>query len=170
MIKKVKQNSILLIVFFLIIAGYPWAKAPIVMGAPDKDVTSLVEKIGPALDEIIRTLKNPFLSKLPPPPPKPVPVKVEEPDPEPEVMIKPEPPPPPPPKPVLPDLVLSGTILSKDNPRAIVDGQVLGVGDMIQGVRIMAIMKGELDVLFRGEHFLIRLDKTDKDKKKNKEN
>lgn len=107
------------------------------------------------LDSKISALIDPFLSKLPPPPPP----KKEDLDfiTIPAEPIKPPPPPPPPPKPVMPTLVLSGTLLSKDNSRAIVNGKVLAVGDEIEGVKIIDILRGEVDVFFEGEYFVIKL-------------
>ena len=159
MTKKSKVNNVFSVLAFALIIGFLWASVPSV-------VSTACAETGYELDDKILALINPFISKLPPPP---VEVKeeviVSEPVPEPVITL-PEPViPPPPPKPVFPDLILSGTILSKDNPRAIVNGKVLGVGDMIEGVRIMAIMKGEIDAFFEGEHFLIRL-KTAADKNK----
>jgi hypothetical protein len=150
MLKKTKINNSfwVLVVFFAVAIpssmGTAFAAASVMDG----------------LDQKIRALISPFLSKLPPPPPPPVEVKKEEPE---EVVKEPVVAPPkkfvlpPPPKPSLPELILSGTILSKDNPRAIVNGKVLGIGDTIEGVKIVGIMRGEIDALFGGEHFLIRL-------------
>ncbi len=159
MLKKTKTNSSFLVP---VVLGVFFAVAMPSITDTAFAETSVINE----LDRKIRTLISPFLSKLPPPP---VEVKKVEPD---EVLIeevvvppKKVEPPPPPPKPPLPELILSGTILSKDNPRAIVNGKVLGIGDTIEGVKIMGVMRGEIDAFFEGEHFLIRLN-TDSTKKK----
>ncbi len=159
MLKKTKTNNSFLVPLVL---GVIFAVAMPSSTSTAFAATSVMD----GLDQKIRALISPFLSKLPPPP-----VEIKEVAPE-EVLIEevvPLPkkvePPPPPPKPPLPELILSGTILSKDNPRAIVNGKVLAIGDTIEGVKIMGVMRGEIDAFFEGEHFLIRLN-TDSLKKK----
>ena len=63
-------------------------------------------------------------------------------------VLKPKPPPPPAPvvKPVLPpeevELNLTATMVSKNAPMAVVDGELLGIGDRIEGMKLIAVMEG----------------------------
>lgn len=53
----------------------------------------------------------------------------------------------------LPDFVIQGMVWSSDNPQAIIDGQVLRIGDEIKGAKILSISKEGVKFLFRGKIF-----------------
>ena len=65
-------------------------------------------------------------------------------------VLKPKPPPPPAPAPVvtpvLPpeeiELNLTATLVSENTPMAVVDGELLGIGDRVQGMKLIAVMEG----------------------------
>jgi len=67
---------------------------------------------------------------------------------QPEVVNKPPPPPPPPvvARVVLPaeevKLDLSATMVSATNPMVVVDGELLAIGDQIEGLKLIAVMEG----------------------------
>ena len=60
-------------------------------------------------------------------------------------VLKPKPPPPP--EPLLPpeevELELTATMVSKTAPMAVVDGELLGIGDRIEGMKLIAVMEGK---------------------------
>ncbi len=64
-------------------------------------------------------------------------------------VLKPKPPPPPAPvvQPVLPpdevELNLTATMVSKTSPMVVVDGELLAIGDSIQGLKLIAVMEGK---------------------------
>ncbi len=117
-------------------------------------------------------MRNPFLSQLPKkeePKPK-VPVVVDRPS-KPADLAQPitipvqpiiEQPrieqrflPPPPQEISLPALNITGLIWDTDRPQAIVNDTIVDVGDTILGVRIIAIKKAGIDVLFNEKSFSI---------------
>lgn len=63
--------------------------------------------------------------------------------------LKPKPPPPPAPivKPVLPpeevELNLTATMVSDTAPMVVVDGELLGIGERIEGLKLIAVMEGK---------------------------
>ncbi len=63
-------------------------------------------------------------------------------------VLKPKPPPPPAPvvRPVLPpeevELNLTATMVSTQRPMVVVDGELLGIGDRIEGFKLIAVMEG----------------------------
>ena len=65
---------------------------------------------------------------------------------QPEVVNKPPPPPPVAAKVVLPveevKLDLSATMVSATNPMVVVDGELLAIGDQIEGLKLIAVMEG----------------------------
>lgn len=61
-------------------------------------------------------------------------------------------------KPVLPKIILSGTVLSPTKSYAIVNEKLVQLGEMVDGVRVVEIRKREIAVLFSGETFLIKID------------
>jgi len=65
---------------------------------------------------------------------------------QPEVVNKPPPPPPVVVEVVLPveevKLDLSATMVSATNPMVIVDGELLAIGDRIEGLKLIAVMEG----------------------------
>jgi len=54
---------------------------------------------------------------------------------------------------VIPDFVIQGMVWSSDNPQAIIDGQVLRIGDEIKEAKILSISKEGVKFLFRGKIF-----------------
>lgn len=117
-------------------------------------------------------MRNPFLSQLPKKEePKPiVPVVVDRPLRSPD-LVQPIPvpvqpviepprieqkfPPSPVPEILLPTLNITGLIWDTNRPQAIVNDEIVDVGDTILGVRIIAIKKTGIDVLFYGKNFSI---------------
>lgn len=134
------------------------------------------------LESMLDRIRNPFEVRLPVRPKAlltvptvPVPPAPPTPPPQPQVPVRPTPsipvrppePPRPPERPVpvpapapvatLPDLKLSGIIWNSDRPQAIVNGQVMDVGDIIGGAQIQEINKTGLSVLFQQKTFTINL-------------
>ena len=64
-------------------------------------------------------------------------------------VLKPKPPPPPAPRPVVvvpPDEVeldLSATMVSDTRPMVVVDGELLAIGEKIQGLKLISVMEGK---------------------------
>ena len=64
-------------------------------------------------------------------------------------ILKPKPPPPPAPvvRPQLPpeevELNLTATMVSDNAPMAVVDGELLAIGDRIEGLKLIAVMEGK---------------------------
>jgi hypothetical protein len=89
-----------------------------------------------AEDELLSLRNNPFsrpaVVKTPPPPPPP------------PVVIKAVPPP----EEVILDL--SATMVSATNPMVVVDGELLGIGDKIEGFELIAVLEGRA-VFARGD-------------------
>jgi hypothetical protein len=54
---------------------------------------------------------------------------------------------------VIPDFSIQGMVWSSDNPQAIIDGQVLRIGDEIKEAKILSISKEGVKFLFRGKIF-----------------
>lgn len=74
-------------------------------------------------------------------------------------VLKPKPPPPPAPvvKPKLPpeqiELDLTATMVSQTSPMVVVDGELLGLGDRIEGFRLIAVMEGKAVFLRNGRKY-----------------
>lgn len=109
-------------------------------------------------------IRNPFLSRLPkkeePKPPAPAAADIPQ---RPAISIQPVEQPgrgerksPPPVEIPLPALNVTGLIWNTDRPQAIVNSQIVDVGDTILDARIIAITKTGIDVLFNGKKFFIR--------------
>jgi hypothetical protein len=64
-------------------------------------------------------------------------------------VLKPKPPPPPAPRPVVVvppeevELDLTATMVSDTRPMVMVDGELLGIGEKIQGLKLIAVMEGK---------------------------
>lgn len=64
-------------------------------------------------------------------------------------VLKPKPPPPPAPRPVVVippeeiELDLTATMVSGTRPMVVVDGKLLGIGEKIQGLKLIAVMEGK---------------------------
>jgi len=103
-------------------------------------------------------IRNPFESQLPEkekPADEPI-VHTHEPEPvarpprkeEPSRRITP--PPPPVKKDPVPTTTISGIIWNSDRPKAIINEKVVGVGDIVSGIKITNIRKSGIDGLFQG--------------------
>ncbi len=96
-----------------------------------------------AADIELQTLrKNPFsqpeIVKAPPPPP---PVRAEVVVPAEEV-----------------ELNLTATMVSKTNPMVVVDGELLTIGDRIEGLKLIAVMEGRAIFSRHGEKYSFVID------------
>jgi hypothetical protein len=69
------------------------------------------------------------------------------------VVAKPEPP-----KPVFPELKLQGIFYRLTNPSALVSGKNVRVGDIVQGVKIVAIERASVTLEFKGERKTLTLE------------
>ncbi len=65
----------------------------------------------------------------------------------------------PPPKPVAPDLKVSGVLWAGPKPQAIVNGLVVGIGDVVQGARLAAIGKGQVEFNVQGKNLIVEVQK-----------
>ena len=83
---------------------------------------------------------------------------------QPEVVNKPPPPPPPPvvARVVLPaeevKLDLSATMVSATNPMVVVDGELLAIGDRIEGLKLIAVMEGSAVFTRGGKKYSFAVD------------
>lgn len=154
------------------------APAPVAPKAPEKSST-YVAKSG------IKVNTEPVIRELPPEPVfTPTPVKIEVPPPEspPAVVVAPvtktEPtaviapvtpvPTPQPPvakvepvapsKPVFPELKLQGIFYRLNNPSALISSKNVRVGDLVQGVKVIAIGRTSVTLEFKGERREMTLD------------
>jgi hypothetical protein len=57
---------------------------------------------------------------------------------------------------VMPDFVIQGIVWNTDRPQAIVSGQVIKVGDIIEGLEVLNIAKEGITVDFNGRRILIK--------------
>ena len=75
----------------------------------------------------------------------------------PPIVKAPPPPPPRPPAVVVPpeevELNLSATMVSKMAPMVVVEGELLGIGDSIRGLRLIAVMEGRAMFVRDGKKF-----------------
>ncbi len=79
-------------------------------------------------------------------------------------VLKPKPPPPPPSPVVNPllsardiNLDLTATMVSETRPMAVVDGELLGIGDRIQGLKLIAVMEGKAVFSGNGRKFTFEI-------------
>ncbi len=78
--------------------------------------------------------------------------------------LKPKPPPPPaPPQALLEapeeiELIVSATMVSKHAPMAIVDGELLAVGDRIRGLKLVAVREGKVVFYRDGRRYVFEID------------
>ena len=81
---------------------------------------------------------------------------------QPEVVNKPPPPPPVVAEVVLPaeevKLDLSATMVSATNPMVIVDGELLAIGDRIEGLKLIAVMEGSAVFTRGGKKYSFAVD------------
>ncbi len=94
-----------------------------------------------AADELLTLRHNPFTrpAVLKPKPPPPAPQAVAE-DPD-EV-----------------ELILSATMVSQNAPMAIVDGELLAVGDRIRGLKLIAVGEGRAIFYRDGRRYVFEID------------
>ncbi len=57
---------------------------------------------------------------------------------------------------ILPGLSLEGLIWGAHYPQAIIDGEVLRIGDIIKEAKILDIRKGEVHLLYKGDELILR--------------
>ena len=78
-------------------------------------------------------------------------------------VLKPKPPPPPAPvvKQVLPPeevvLDLTATMVSETAPMVVVDGELLGIGDRIEGMKLIAVMEGKAVFARNGKKYAFEI-------------
>jgi hypothetical protein len=81
---------------------------------------------------------------------------------QPEVVNKPTPPPPVVAEVVLPveevKLDLSATMVSATNPMVVVDGELLAIGDRIEGLKLIAVMEGSAVFTRGGKKYSFAVD------------
>jgi hypothetical protein len=81
---------------------------------------------------------------------------------QPEVVNKPPPPPPVVAEVVLPveevKLELSATMVSATNPMVVVDGELIAVGDRIEGLKLIAVMEGSAVFTRGGKKYSFAVD------------
>jgi len=81
---------------------------------------------------------------------------------QPEVVKKPPPPPPLVAEVVLPaeevKLDLSATMVSATNPMVVVDGELLAIGDKIEGLKLIAVMEGSAVFTRGGKKYSFAVD------------
>ena len=55
----------------------------------------------------------------------------------------------------LPELLITGLVWNSNRPQAIVNEQIVGIGDTIDDVTITNIEQGGIEILYQGKHFTI---------------
>jgi hypothetical protein len=109
--------------------------------------------------KIVSELKNPFVPQLPvketPPPPKPPeppPAQVIVETPQPTPTPEPEYTPPPPEK---PNLKISGLVWNTVKPQAILNGQIVTIGDVVEEWQVTSISKDGVEIQKDDQKFTI---------------
>ncbi len=112
-----------------------------------------------ALSAFLSQLKNPFVVQIPqaahavaagaagPSLPVPVAVKTRTPPPGRQMSVAPS------------NLKVSGVLWAGPKPRAIVNGRVVGIGDVVQGATLAAIRKGKVEFKVQGKIFIVEVQK-----------
>lgn len=59
-----------------------------------------------------------------------------------------------------PSLAIQGLIWNTDRPQAIVNESVVGIGDMLEGAKIVGIQKTGISIVYEGKPFWIKKDAT----------
>ena len=125
----------------------------------EKGETTKKENLGldPETAELVRSLKNPFIPQLPHPEQAiegrteqeevPLPPEMTEnfpmgPEPLPQKITK-------------PSFTVSGLIWNSDLPQAILDGQIVTIGDLIKNWTIVNISKEGVEVTFKNFTYMI---------------
>lgn len=107
--------------------------------------------------ESFQTLPNPFVPQLPRPKEVALPQPPAQPNVPPTLFIPPENRQPyPDPTPVQeppPSLTVQGLIWNSKRPQAIINNQVVDIGDTVQEAKVLAIEKFKIRVLYRGKEF-----------------
>jgi hypothetical protein len=146
----------------LLCSGVAWSEEGASAPAPDTTSSSADTDVDNQFLESLVDLKNPF---LPPPVPKPPAPPVVVVPPTPTVVHAPVKPPvvhgpPPLPKPVdisALRLSLSGIVWGAV-PQAIIDEQIVSVGDTVEGGKITAISQKGVEILYKGTKINVSMD------------
>jgi len=81
-------------------------------------------------------------------------------------ILKPKPPPAPVARVVVPpeeiELKLSATMVSETTPMAVVDGELLAIGDRIEGMKLIAVMEGKVVFTRGGKKFSFEIEDDEK--------
>ncbi len=81
-------------------------------------------------------------------------------------ILKPKPPPAPAARVVLPpeeiELRVSATMVSEIAPMAVVDGELLAIGDRIEGMKLIAVMEGKVVFTRDGRKFSFEIEDDDR--------
>lgn len=124
-------------------------------------LTPITSNIYSADDFIISDtgLSNPFKPQLPLP--KPAPVKTPDEQQQPKADPKKSgvatvPKPAPEQQATLPTLTITGLVWNSDRPQAIINGAVVDIGDTVASVKVIAIRKESVDVLFQDKKITIQ--------------
>ena len=78
----------------------------------------------------------------------------------------------PPPEPVVvvvanpPALRITGLVWNSDKPQAIINGKILGLGNEVDGSKLIAVRQNEVDVIYAGRQFTINANQPVKNESK----
>ena len=115
------------------------------IGAAEESLSSTAGKNSPSLS-------NPFMPQLPKPKVEVKPIESPKPPPPKQLTIL-APQPSAPTKP--PTVVIKGLVWNSDRPQAIVNDQVVDIGDKIGEMEIVSINKTGIDFLYQGEKITV---------------
>ena len=140
-----RLKTILILILLIISGGSLWAEG--------------TDQNAEVMDQPTASTLNPFESQLPviePPAPKPLTPaegKVESPEVkgggQDKAAALPKPP--------LPALNITGLVWGSKKPQAIINGEIIKVGDTISGVKIVSIKKQSIEIEFYGEVLTIEV-------------
>ncbi len=175
-IKNRKKSSKTVFLLYAVIWGLFF---PVLTG---QGASPAAEEPSVAIEEVIRSLDNPFdvqtrapqliklflkgleeikeqlkLKEKPVEEAKAQPVAAQ-----PAEALKPVIKPPEPPKPKkldIPGLKVTGIIYDTPHPQAIINGKVVGVGGIVDGVSILKIQKGRVEARYEGSDIVLKLNK-----------
>ena len=57
----------------------------------------------------------------------------------------------------IPSMLVTGIVYESDRPQAIINGRVVGVGDVLDGVTILKIQKGRIDARYEDEDIILKM-------------
>jgi hypothetical protein len=150
--KKTKRNNKLLFVRYTL------------LGLFLTGVFFLISSTGEAKEDafegLVTSIRDPFIIKE-----KVIPLpQIKEPEPiivpEPVIIVEPEPIKVEPPKvivrPQLPEMNVTGLVFKTKHPQAIINGQVVGIGDTINEAKVLKIKEGGLFVRYQSNIFFIK--------------